>query len=106
MENKFEQMALAVSRNNEVDSEMNINDLKAKRDQIMKTFDFKINELEAQKTEQKAFQNQVKSEQKKNKIRTEMITSMLEAQGGEGSGSGVQPQDQSSGGVFIGRQPA
>ena len=98
--NKFEEIAKAMSESGKVKTDLELSDLKAKRDQINKMFDFKISELELIQNEQKQASEQAKAEQKQNKIKTDLIKSMLDS--GEGQATG----GQSTSGVFTGREEA
>lgn len=96
MANKFQELAMALSESNKVQTGLELSELKAQRDQINKMFDFKISEMELKQTEQKQAQEQVKAEEKQNKIKTDLIKSMLDS--GEATGGDA--------GVFIGRDAA
>lgn len=91
MEGKFEQMAMAVASQQEIDADKKLADLKAQRDHVLKAFDFQISEVETEKNATKLQKEKMKLEEKENKIRTDMIQQMLEKE---------------SQGVFIGNKPA
>jgi hypothetical protein len=101
MANKFQDMAMAISKSNSIDSELQLNDLKARRDEIMKAFDFKIDSITTERAEQKRFQDAAKAEESKNKIRTDLIQQMLDGANPE-EAQGLL--DKTTKGVFTGRE--
>jgi len=51
--------------------------LKLEKDQIGKLFDVRINQLELQKNEQKAVQNELKAREKESSIKEDLVRSLM-----------------------------
>ena len=78
-------MAEAMAKKQSTDTDMELQELKNQKDSIMQVFNLKIAELELQKNEQRAEENQIKYTQKQNKIKSDLLKEYFASNGGGGN---------------------
>jgi hypothetical protein len=80
----FHKMAEAMATKNNIDTDAQLNDIKNQKDSIMQFFNIKIAELELQKNEQKAVEQGIKTQQKENKLKQDLISEYMKSEQAQG----------------------
>lgn len=84
MINQFTELAKALGQKQMLDTEQKINNLRTQKQSVNQALDLAIAQEEMVKTEQKAVQNQVKYDEKREKLKADLIKTMVDAQQGQG----------------------
>ena len=77
---KFLNIAKAIGQKQTIDTDEKLSTLKAHKNSVNQMLDMAITKTEMQKTEQKAMQDKIKYEEKRAKLKTDFIKSMVDQQ--------------------------
>lgn len=81
----FKDMAMALAQKNSIDTDAQLSELKNQKDSALQFFNLQIAQAELQKNEQNAVQNQMKADEKRNKLKMDLITKFMEQEGQGGN---------------------
>ena len=80
----FRELAKAIGEKRYIDTEEKITDLKAQKTSMNQMIDIALSQAELVKTEQKANQDAIKYEQKRDKLKADLVKTMIDNQANKG----------------------